>query len=151
MTVLSRILRLQLEARRALDQTVERWRRPRGARRHRRPEDGRAVISEGMTRFGRIDTLVNTAGIFIAKRLTQYTEADYSAILGVNTAGFFHTTQFAIAEMEKQDSGHVVQITTSLVDHAIAGVPCVLAALTKGALNAALNRSRSSMRSAAFG
>jgi NADP-dependent 3-hydroxy acid dehydrogenase YdfG len=109
------------------------------------------MISEGMTRFRRIDTFVNAAGFFIAKPLTQYTEADYSAILGLNTAGFFHTTQFAIAEMEKQDSGHVMQITTSLVDHAIAGVPCVLAALTKGALNASLNRSRSSMRSAAFG
>jgi len=39
--------------------------------------------------------------------------------------------------MEKQGSGHVVQITTSLVDHAIAGVPSVLASLTKGGLNAA--------------
>jgi NAD(P)-dependent dehydrogenase (short-subunit alcohol dehydrogenase family) len=39
--------------------------------------------------------------------------------------------------MEKQGSGHIVQITTSLVDHAIAGVPAVLAALTKDGLNAA--------------
>ena len=81
------------------------------------------AISEGMARFGRIDTLVNNAGIFIAKPFTQYTEADYAAILGVNLAGFFHITQLAIAEMEKQGSGHVVQITTSLVDHANAGVP----------------------------
>ena len=95
------------------------------------------AISEGMARFGRIDTLINNAGIFIAKPFTQYTEADYAAILGVNIAGFFHITQLAIAEMEKQGSGHVVQITTSLVDHAIAGVPSVLASLTKGGLNAA--------------
>jgi NAD(P)-dependent dehydrogenase (short-subunit alcohol dehydrogenase family) len=46
-------------------------------------------------------------------------------------------TQLAIAEMEKRGSGHVVQVTTSLVDHAIAGVPSVLASLTKGGLNAA--------------
>src|SRR5208282_2958580 len=97
---------------------------------------GRA-ISEGVARFGRIDTLVNNAGIFIAKPFTQYTEADYAAILGVNLAGFFHITQLAVAEMEKQGSGHVVQITTSLADHAIAGVPSVLASLTKGGLNAA--------------
>jgi NAD(P)-dependent dehydrogenase (short-subunit alcohol dehydrogenase family) len=95
------------------------------------------AISEGMARFGRIDTLVNNAGIFIAKPFTQYTESDYAAILGVNVTGFFHITQLAITEMEKQDSGHVVQIMTSLVDHAIAGVPSVLASLTKGSLNAA--------------
>ena len=79
------------------------------------------TISEGVERFGRIDTLINNAGIFIAKPFTQYTEADYAAMLGVNIAGFFHITQLAIAEMEKQGSGHVVQITTSLADHAIAG------------------------------
>src|ERR1700688_3019508 len=95
------------------------------------------AISEGVARFGRIDTLVNNAGIFIAKPFTQHTNADYAAVLGVNTAGFFHATQLAIAEMEKQGGGHVVQVTTSLVDHANAGVPSVLASLTKGGLNAA--------------
>ena len=95
------------------------------------------AIFEGMAQFGRIDTLVNNAGIFIAKPFTQYTEADCAAMLAVNLTGFFHITQLAVAEMEKQGSGHVVQITTSLVNHAIAGVPAVLAALTKGGLNAA--------------
>jgi NAD(P)-dependent dehydrogenase (short-subunit alcohol dehydrogenase family) len=96
----------------------------------------RAII-EGVTRFGRIDTLINNAGIFIAKPFTEYTEADYAAYLGTNIAGFFHMTQLAIAEMEKQGSGHVVQISTSLVDNPIAGVPSVLASLTKGGLNSA--------------
>ena len=95
------------------------------------------AISEGMARFGRIDTLVNNAGIFIAKPFTQYTEADYAAILGVNIAGFFHITQLAVAEMEKQGSGHIVQIATSLVDHEIADVPAALASLTTGGLAAA--------------
>jgi len=95
------------------------------------------AISEGVARFGRIDTLVNNAGIFIAKPFTRYTETDYVAILGVNVAGFFHITQLAIAEMEKRGRGHVIQITTTLAEHAMTGVPAVLAALTKGGLNAA--------------
>jgi NAD(P)-dependent dehydrogenase (short-subunit alcohol dehydrogenase family) len=95
------------------------------------------AISEGVSCFGRIDTLINNAGIFIAKPFTQYTEADYEVYLGTNVTGFFHMTQLAIAEMEKQGSGHVVQISTSLVDNPIAGLPSVLASLTKGGLNAA--------------
>ncbi len=95
------------------------------------------AISEGVARFGRIDTLINNAGVFIAKPFTQYSEADYAAMLGVNLAGFFHMTQLAIAEMEKHGSGHVVQITTSLIDHANSLVTSVLASLTKGGLDAA--------------
>ena len=101
------------------------------------PKTAERAIAAGLERFGRIDTLVNNAGIFIARPFTQYTAEDFAAILGVNVAGFFHITQRAVAVMEKQGSGHVVQITTSLVDHAIAGVPSVLASLTKGGLNAA--------------
>jgi len=94
------------------------------------------VISEGVARFGRIDTLVNNAGIFTAKPFTDYTEADFRAILGVNVAGFFYITQLAIAAMEKRKTGHVVQITTALVDHALSASPAALPALTKGGLNA---------------
>jgi NAD(P)-dependent dehydrogenase (short-subunit alcohol dehydrogenase family) len=100
-------------------------------------DTAKRVIAEAVGRLGRIDTLINNAGIFIAKPFTQYTDADYAAILGVNIAGFFHMTQLAIAEMEKQGSGHVVQITTALVHHANSAVPSVLASLTKGGLDAA--------------
>jgi NAD(P)-dependent dehydrogenase (short-subunit alcohol dehydrogenase family)/MFS family permease len=94
-------------------------------------------IAGGVARFGRIDTLVNNAGVFIAKPFTQYSEADYATMLGVNLMGFFHMTQLAIAEMEKRGGGHIVQITTSLIDHANSQVPSVLASLTKGGLDAA--------------
>jgi len=95
------------------------------------------VVKEAMTRFGRVDTLVNNAGIFTAKPFTAFTQKDYSDNLSVNLTGFFNITQLAIAEMERQGSGHVVNITASLPDNAIDGVPAVLAALTKGGLNAA--------------
>lgn len=95
------------------------------------------VIHESLTRFGRIDTLVNNAGIFIAKPFTDYTQDDYASVLSVNLAGFFHISQRAIAAMLKQGSGHVVQVTTTLVDQPINGVPAALASLTKGGLNSA--------------
>jgi NAD(P)-dependent dehydrogenase (short-subunit alcohol dehydrogenase family) len=101
------------------------------------PATARRVIAEGVARFGRIDTLVNNAGIFIAKPFTKYTDEDYAAMTGVNLTGFFYITQLAIAEMEKNSSGHVVNVTTALTDHAISGVPSVLASLTKGGLNSA--------------
>ena len=95
------------------------------------------VISQGIARFGRIDSLVNNAGVFIAKPFTQYTAEDYAAILNTNIAGFFHITQLAIADMEKRNSGHVVSITTSMVDSANSNVPSVLASITKGGVDAA--------------
>src|SRR5471030_701374 len=101
------------------------------------PATARRAITEGVARFGRIDTLINNAGIFVAKPFTAYTPEDYATVLSVNLNGFFYITQLAIAEMEKQGKGHVVNITTSLTDHAIDGVPSVLASLTKGGLNAA--------------
>jgi NAD(P)-dependent dehydrogenase (short-subunit alcohol dehydrogenase family) len=101
------------------------------------PDTARRAISEGVARFGRIDTLINNAGVFIAKPFTSYTAEDYARILGVNLAGFFYITQLAVAEMEKHGSGHVVSVTTTLADRAVQGVPSVLASLTKGGLNAA--------------
>ncbi|MET9669299.1 SDR family oxidoreductase [Streptomyces sp. NPDC006475] len=95
------------------------------------------VITEGVARFGRIDTLINNAGVFIAKPFTDYTEEDYDTVLGLNLAGFFRISQLAIQHMLEQGGGHIVQITTSLVDHANSNVPSVLASLTKGGLQSA--------------
>ncbi|MGH8779743.1 SDR family NAD(P)-dependent oxidoreductase [Paraburkholderia sp.] len=101
------------------------------------PATARRVVSEAVERFGGVDTLVNNAGVFVAKPFTRYTAEDYATIVGVNVTGFFNITQLAVAEMEKHSSGHVVSISTSLTDHAVDGVPSVLASLTKGGLNSA--------------
>jgi NAD(P)-dependent dehydrogenase (short-subunit alcohol dehydrogenase family) len=101
------------------------------------PATAARIFSEGVDRFGRIDTLVNNAGIFTAKPFTQFTSEDWAANIGTNLASFFQIGQLAVKRMEAQGSGHIVQITTSLVDQPINGVPSVLASLTKGGLNAA--------------
>ena len=99
---------------------------------------GRRVIDAAVERFGRVDTVINNAGIFIAKPFTDYTDDDYDAITGVNLRGFFEVTRAGIAAMESHgDGGHVVTISTSLIDHALSQVPSGLASLTKGGLNAA--------------
>ncbi|GHF20181.1 oxidoreductase [Streptomyces spiralis] len=101
------------------------------------PTTAARVVTEALERFGRLDTLVNNAGVFIAKPFTEYTTEDFTTMLGVNLHGFFHISQAAAEAMAKQGSGHIVTITTTLVDHPMAEVPSVLASLTKGGLNAA--------------
>ncbi|WP_434597528.1 SDR family oxidoreductase [Pseudomonas sp. R4-83] len=101
------------------------------------PQTAERVIRAAVARFGRIDTLVNNAGIFVAKPFTEYSHSDYAQVVATNMSGFFYISQLAVAEMEKNASGHIVSVTTSLVDHAIDGVPSVLASLTKGGINAA--------------
>jgi len=98
------------------------------------------IVSRAIRRFGRIDTLINNAGVFIAKPFTEYTAADYATMTGVNLAGFFWLTQRVIPEMLSRGRGHVVNITTTLVDYADSSSPAALTALTKGGL-AAVTRS----------
>jgi NAD(P)-dependent dehydrogenase (short-subunit alcohol dehydrogenase family) len=101
------------------------------------PNTARLVFKEALDRFDRVDTLVNNAGMFMAKPFTAYSNDDYAAYMATNVTGFFHMTQRAIEVMNREGSGHVVTVTTSLVDQPMTSVPAVLASLTKGALNAA--------------
>jgi NAD(P)-dependent dehydrogenase (short-subunit alcohol dehydrogenase family) len=95
------------------------------------------VISGALERFGRIDTLANIAGVFISKPFTDYTAEDYAFVVGVNLTGFFGLTQRVVAEMLQQNGGHIVNVTTTLVDSASSDVPSVLTSLTKGGVAAA--------------
>jgi NAD(P)-dependent dehydrogenase (short-subunit alcohol dehydrogenase family) len=97
-------------------------------------ETSRRVVERALERFGRIDSLINNAGVYTAKRFTDYTSDDFAAITAVNLAGFFHMTQQAIGPMVTQGAGHIVNISTSLVDHADSTRPSALASLTKGGL-----------------
>jgi NAD(P)-dependent dehydrogenase (short-subunit alcohol dehydrogenase family) len=101
------------------------------------PDTAQRVVGEAVARFGRIDTLVNNAGIYIGKPFTEYTLQDFNAVVAVNLAGFFHITTRTIKHMLERGHGHVVNVSTTLVEHANANVPSALATLTKGGLAAA--------------
>ncbi|HTU84674.1 MAG TPA: SDR family oxidoreductase [Solirubrobacteraceae bacterium] len=104
------------------------------------PATAQRIVTESLDRFGRIDTLVNNAGVYIGKPFTEYTIDDYNTITAVNLAGFFHITQRVIPSMLNVGGGHIVNVSTSLVDNADRTRPAALATLTKGGL-AAVTRS----------
>jgi NAD(P)-dependent dehydrogenase (short-subunit alcohol dehydrogenase family) len=98
------------------------------------PATADRIISGALERFGRIDTLINNAGVYVSKPFTDYTAQDYATVVGVNLTGFFWLTQLAIAEMLRRGGGHVVNISATIADHADSSVPAALTALTKGGL-----------------
>jgi len=104
---------------------------------HADPATANQIVDGALDRFGRIDTLVNNAGVYLSKPFTDYTAADYARAVGVNLTRFFWLTQRAIAEMATRYGGHVVNVTATLAEAADCGTPAVLAALTKGGLAAA--------------
>ncbi len=100
------------------------------------PETARRVVATAVERFGNVDLLVNNAGIFIPKPFTDYTTDDFERLVATNLSGFLYVTQQAVRQMKQQGAGHVVNITTTLADQPVAGVPAAIPVLTKGGLNA---------------
>ncbi|MEU4334696.1 SDR family oxidoreductase [Micromonospora lupini] len=95
------------------------------------------VVDAALQRFGRIDTVINNAGVFVAKPFTDYTDEDFARVTGINAAGFFHLTRRALPHLLASGAGHIVMVTTTLAEQANSNVPSVLASLTKGGLNSA--------------
>lgn len=98
------------------------------------PDTAQRIVDAAIERFGRIDTLINNAGLYIGKPFTQYTVEDFNALIAVNLAGFFHITTRTIKHMLGRGRGHVVNVSTTLVEHAESSRPAALQVLTKGGL-----------------
>lgn len=102
------------------------------------PATAQRAVATALERFGRVDTLVNNAGIFIGKPFLECTREEYDRISAINVGGFFEMTRRAVpAMLDHGDGGHVVSITTALVEQPDVRDPAVLAALTKGGIAAA--------------
>jgi NAD(P)-dependent dehydrogenase (short-subunit alcohol dehydrogenase family) len=98
------------------------------------PDTTQRIVDEAVERFGRIDTLINNAGIYIGKPFTDYTLQDFNDLIEVNLAGFFHMTTRTIRHMLDKGRGHVVNVSTTLVEQADSSRPAALPVLTKGGL-----------------
>ena len=95
------------------------------------------IVEVAKNKFGSIDALVNNAGIYFSKHFTDYTIDDLRSLTSVNIEGFLFMSQLAIKQMLAQETGgSIVNITTTLVGHPIAGINSAVPMITKGGLEA---------------
>jgi len=100
------------------------------------PKTAAKIVDTAVSRFGRIDVLINNAGIFIPKSFTEYTTEDFNALISTTLAGFLYVSQLSVKQMLKQKSGCIINVSTSLVDQPVAGAGAAVQIMAKGALNA---------------
>src|SRR5499433_1076870 len=100
------------------------------------PGTAATIVDTAVSRFGRIDVLINNAGAFIPKPFTEYTTEDFNALVSTTLAGFLYLSQLAVKQMLKQKSGSIVNISTTLVDQPVAGASAAVQIMVKGGLNA---------------
>jgi NAD(P)-dependent dehydrogenase (short-subunit alcohol dehydrogenase family) len=100
------------------------------------PKTAAKIADTAVSRFGRIDVLINNAGVFIPKSFTEYTTEDFNALISTTLAGFLYISQLSVKQMLRQKSGSIVNISTTLVDQPIAGVSAAVQIMIKGGLNA---------------
>jgi NAD(P)-dependent dehydrogenase (short-subunit alcohol dehydrogenase family) len=92
-----------------------------------------AMVSQTVEAFGKIDVIVNNAGVTRRANIMDLTEADFDRINRVNTKGVFFCMQRAAQEMIKQGGGRIINMA-SVAGKGFSGASNVIYAGTKGAV-----------------
>ena len=100
------------------------------------PKTAAKIVDTAVSRFGRVDVLINNAGIFIPKPFPEYTTEEFNALVSTTLAGFLYVSQLSVKQMLKQRTGSIVNVSTSFVDQPIAGVPVAVQVMAKASLHA---------------
>ena len=100
------------------------------------PGTAATIVDTAVSRFGRIDVLINNAGVLVAKPFTEYTTEDFNTLVSTTLAGFLYVSQLTVKQMLRQKSGSIINVSTSLVDQPVAGLGAAVQIMVKGALNA---------------
>jgi NAD(P)-dependent dehydrogenase (short-subunit alcohol dehydrogenase family) len=100
------------------------------------PRTAAKIVDTAVSKFGRLDLLINNAGVFISKPFTEYTTEDFNNLVSTTLAGFLYLSQLTVKQMLRQRSGNIINVSTTLVDQPIAGVGAAVQIMLKGALNA---------------
>jgi NAD(P)-dependent dehydrogenase (short-subunit alcohol dehydrogenase family) len=97
-----------------------------------RREDAERMVDECVKEFGRLDILINNAGILFTAPVDETTEEMWDKLLAVNVKGLFFCSQAALKVMKKQKSGKIINISSIAAIGGQAGL-CAYSS-TKGAV-----------------